>query len=120
LYIDGECLIELEATDPDGDPVALDILYSMDEGETWHPLIMGLTGNQFEWDLTPVPPGEEYLIRIIASDGVNSVEVTSDATFTVVEGAPPPPLPMTTMIIVVVAVAAIVIIALYFKKKKKE
>ena len=120
FYIDGECHIELEATDPDGDPVALDILYSMDEGETWYPLIMDLTGNQLEWDLTPVPPGEEYLIRIIASDGVNSVEVTSDAAFTVVEGAPPPPLPMTTIIIVVVAVAAIALIALYFKKKRKE
>ena len=43
----------------------------------------GVTGTSFTWDTTGVQPGSNYLAKVEASDGILTVEDTSDAPFTV-------------------------------------
>lgn len=119
FYTDSTCRIEWSATDQDGDRLTFNILYSPDNGEAWSPLTMDFTGDQLNWDLTDVTPGEEYLIRIVASDGVNSAEITTDTTFTVAERPLPSPMipgfPLEAVLLGVLVTSA----ALVYMRKKQ-
>jgi len=75
--------ITWEAEDADGDPLTYAVSYSPDGGETWFPLAIGLKDCSYTWNLTEVPPGDSYLISVVASDSVNTGWDISDSTFTV-------------------------------------
>lgn len=58
------------ATDPDGtaEGLRVDLYLSMDEGE-WDPLTKGLAnGGAYQWDTTGYPDGENYRLKITATD----------------------------------------------------
>lgn len=69
------------ASDPDGDELVYTVLYSHDAGVSWLPLALDLTETSLT--LTPglihdIPGSDQGMIRVIASDGVNTGEDTSD------------------------------------------
>ncbi|MFX0207090.1 MAG: hypothetical protein ACFFDT_13965 [Candidatus Hodarchaeota archaeon] len=84
----GESLSETEtlswtASDADGDSLTYSVYYSADNGGTWALLASGLTNTSIDWDTTTVPDGEEYLIKVVVSDGTLTAEDQSDDVFTI-------------------------------------
>lgn len=59
------------AVDPDAPPerLRIDIYLSSDGGETWEPLVEGLANSgAYTWDLTALPDGTSYQLRVTATD----------------------------------------------------
>lgn len=69
------------ASDNDGDSLTYSVAYSYDGGETWMPLTVDLAETSYLWDTTSLPRGENYLTKVIASDGVNTHEDVTDGPF---------------------------------------
>ncbi len=77
------------ASDPDGDRLTFNVLYSADNGQTWRLIAKGLTGDHFEIpSLDDLPGSDQGRMRVIANDGFHTAQDDSDGTFTV-PGAPP-------------------------------
>jgi hypothetical protein len=60
------------ASDLDGDELAYMVLYSHDSGVTWQPLSGQTTATSFGLDTAHLPGGDNCLVRVRASDGVNT------------------------------------------------
>ena len=87
--LDGDAIVvSWSASDPDGDDLVFSLDYSTDGGATWTPLGAEVTGTSVTLDAAAVPGSDEGLLRIIASDGVNTAEDTSDGVFSVPAKAP--------------------------------
>ena len=83
----GPQTVTWHGTDADGDPLRYILQYSPDGGTTWRG-IAGLTGESWTLETGNLPGSQAGLIRILASDGVNTAMDSSDEPF-VVEGKPP-------------------------------
>jgi hypothetical protein len=70
--------ITWEASDPDMDPLTYSLAYSEDGGINWIPLALDLSENSYVWDTSQLASGNNYQVRVIASDGVNTGEDLSD------------------------------------------
>jgi len=70
--LSGEQTIAWTATDADGDTLTYDVLYSADGGENWSAIAVGLSQNSYVWDTDGVPGTTQGLIRVLATDGVNT------------------------------------------------
>ncbi len=84
--------IRWQGSDADaGDVVRYTVQYSPDNGATWMALING-TGNTSYVisDTAGLPGSTQALVRVIASDGLNTGMDSSDAPFTVQNHAPQP------------------------------
>ena len=68
--------------------MTFDVLYSADGGRRWSALAVNLKRTHFTWDTSGVPGGTRSLIKILATDGVNTAEDVSDATFSVSKKRP--------------------------------
>jgi hypothetical protein len=78
------------ASDPDdGDSLAFDVAYSLDNGTNFQPVTVGLTGLSTEIDTASLGGSGSAIMRVTASDGVNSAYADS-APFVM---APKPPQP---------------------------
>lgn len=75
--------ISWEASDLDGDPLIYDLLVSGDGGSTWDPVATGLNQTSHNLILTGFSGGNQYLVKVIACDGVNTAEDVSDGFFTI-------------------------------------
>ncbi|WBW96627.1 Ig-like domain-containing protein [Oceanirhabdus sp. W0125-5] len=75
--------ITWEAENPDGGPLTYTVLYSPDGGVTFNLLATGLTVKSFFWDTSGLPSGDNYVIKVIASDGIEESEDVSDEPFTI-------------------------------------
>ena len=75
--------IQWSANDPDGDILTFTISYSPNEGQMWTQIASEVTGTSYQWDTSGVQMGENYLIKIEASDGRLTAEDRSDYKFTV-------------------------------------
>jgi len=75
------------ASDGDGDPLQYLLQYSSDGGQSWSVLAPNLSDKSFEIDTAWLPGSENARLRLIASDGLNSIQVDS-ASFQV--GGKPP------------------------------
>jgi hypothetical protein len=84
----GEHLVAWSGTDDDGDSLRYDLLYSPNGGATWRGLASALTGTSYALDASRLPGSQQALLRVVATDGVNTGQDTSNATFAV-EGKPP-------------------------------
>jgi hypothetical protein len=75
--------IKWEASDKDGDALIYSIAISENGGETWLPIDIDLEGNEYELNTLTLNEGKDYLIKVRATDGVNTGEDVSDGTFTI-------------------------------------
>jgi parallel beta-helix repeat protein len=58
--------------------VSYSIQYSSDGGSSWSDLTSGLTGNSYQWDISELEDGEDYVVKLIAStDGGQTSEAIS-------------------------------------------
>lgn len=76
------------ASDQDGDTLHFALAYSTDGGASWIPAGSDLTGTQHALDVSMLPGGTSVLLRISATDGVNTTDDVSDAPFMVGRKAP--------------------------------
>ena len=84
----GEQAIQWVATDGDGDRLSYSVYYSRDAGQSWELLATGLTETRLVVNTAFLPGSSLALIRILATDGVNTAEDRSDRPFTVAKKKP--------------------------------
>ncbi len=63
--------------DADGDPLQYLLQYSSDGGQSWEVLAPNLTDTSFEIDTSYLPGSDHAQLRLLASDGFNTVSVDS-------------------------------------------
>ncbi|MBS7636460.1 VCBS repeat-containing protein, partial [Candidatus Bathyarchaeota archaeon] len=78
-----------EGSDADGDKLLYSVAYSLDNGETWVPIAFEINQTSITWDTSNVKESSQCLIKVIATDGVNTAWDTSNNTFTVIYKRPP-------------------------------
>lgn len=76
-------VISWSASDLDGDPLFFLVQYSKDGGLRWQTIASDLTDAQLEVDTSYLPGSNSALVRVLASDGVNTGQAQSNTTFTV-------------------------------------
>jgi hypothetical protein len=104
-----EITIRWEASDPDGDDLSYAVALSYDGGESWIPLEVDLTEMDYAWRSGAFRDGSDYLIRVTATDGVNTSSAVSDAAFTI---RPAAALPLPVWVLAVIGILAVVGVAL--------
>ncbi|MFW9995813.1 MAG: hypothetical protein ACFFD4_27490 [Candidatus Odinarchaeota archaeon] len=77
--IKGIVPINWTASDPDNDSLTFSIYYSSDSGITWTVLAMNMTGTSYEWDTATVSNGEDYALKVEATDGTFYVSDTKES-----------------------------------------
>ncbi|HEX9370699.1 MAG TPA: hypothetical protein VF897_06815, partial [Roseiflexaceae bacterium] len=87
--VSGVVTLGWTASDPDGDPLAFDIYYSRDGGATFQPAKMGATGSSAQIDTAQLGGSGSAILRVVASDSVNTAEASS-APFTMANKPPDP------------------------------
>jgi len=75
--------ITWDASDLDGDTLTYTLACSSDGGQNWSPLAIDLEGNSYVWNTSYLQKGTDYLVKVVATDGVNTGEDVSNSTFTV-------------------------------------
>lgn len=75
--------ITWEASDKDEDVLTCSLAISENNGETWLPVDIDITGNKYQLNTLTLEEGQNYLVRVRATDGVNTGEDVSDGVFTV-------------------------------------
>jgi Ca2+-binding RTX toxin-like protein len=74
--------VSWSGSDSDGDLLRYHLLLSNDNGQSWIPIATGLEQSPYTWNYD-LGEGSEYLLAIIASDGVHTSFDVSDSTFSV-------------------------------------
>lgn len=89
--VDKTLTVSWQANDADGDPLAFSVFYSPDGGHRWQLLAQEISGNSLtvETDHLAGAVGQA-LVRVVASDGMNSSRDESDNGFSVARHAPRP------------------------------
>ncbi len=72
----GDLLIEYDATDPDGDPLSIELYISDDSGVSWQPLLpedtagesIFINDGQYLMQTNRYPPGKAYRLMLTASE----------------------------------------------------
>ena len=77
-----------EAADADGDRVWASVWYSSDGGQTWIPVATNVGSGLVEVDFGQLPGSDNALLRVLASDGVNTTEARIDSPVVVPRKAP--------------------------------
>lgn len=84
VFVAGENVtINWNASDLDGDNMTFVVAYSADGGQNWVPLAADLNQTGYIWNNSYLHKGSSYLVKIIATDGVNTGEDVSNSTFTI-------------------------------------
>jgi parallel beta-helix repeat protein len=83
--VTGTITVTWTATDDLDYDLDIDIEYSNDSGETWHMVAPNeLNDGEYDWDISSLPEGSEYLVRVTATDNAGlSGNDTSDNVFTI-------------------------------------
>jgi hypothetical protein len=74
--------------DADGDSLRYMVQYSPDQGMSWRSVAVDLDAASFTLDTRHLPGSAQALIRVVASDGLNTGQDTSDAFFMVATKPP--------------------------------
>jgi len=75
------------ASDPDGDNLAFAIYYSNNNGQTWDLIALDVKDNNLAVDASQLPGGDDCLVKVVATDGFNTAEATSNP-FTIPDKSP--------------------------------
>jgi hypothetical protein len=75
--------VRWSAGDADGDALFYSVAVSADGGKTWLPVAVNLTETHFDLNAGGFAAGAGYLIKVVATDGVNAAEDVTDASFVV-------------------------------------
>lgn len=86
--IRGQITLQWEASDADGDPISVDILYSPDNGQSWFPVASDIAGNSYTVDTANLVGGEQAIFRVIASDGFRNDQDDLDTPLNVADNPP--------------------------------
>lgn len=70
-----------QGQDQDGDDLTYLLAYSDNGGDDWIPIASDLTETCHTWATKNLPIGNQYMIKVIATDGVNTKEDRSNETF---------------------------------------
>jgi hypothetical protein len=81
--LEGEVALAWSATDLDDEDLTFSVYYSNNGGTNWTLITSGLTNQTLLWDTTTVSDGDEYMIRVVVSDGLLTGEDSSDENFTI-------------------------------------
>ena len=84
----GTVSVAWSGTDADGDTLAYTVQCSADNGASWKTLAVDVPDESLEFDSSQLPATTKGLIRVIASDGLNTATAQSAANFTVRPHAP--------------------------------
>ena len=71
----GTQTIAWTASDQDGAPLAFNVLYSSDGGQSWLPMAIDITDYQYTFDPSQIAGGNNVMFRVMATDGLNSTSV---------------------------------------------
>jgi hypothetical protein len=83
-HLKGETLILWQATDEDNDKLFIDLYYSDNAGQAWLPLAENLPNSgYYVWQVSYLPVGTQYRIRVVAHDSIFRTSTESDTVFTV-------------------------------------
>ncbi len=73
-----------EAVESWGLPVTYRVQYSQDAGNMWNELVEHFEDTTFVWDISGIPDGNQYLVRVVASNEVGFMsDDVSDSIFTI-------------------------------------
>lgn len=86
--VSGTVTLAWTASDPDGDALTADILYSRDGGASFQPLRLGVAGRSSPIDASALGGGSAFF-RVVVSDGAQTAAADS-ATFTMANKPPQP------------------------------
>jgi hypothetical protein len=75
--VDGRHVFSWTAGHPDDRPLQFATFYSHDQRESWLPLTLPSEATEVELDFDQLPGGEDCRVRVLATDGVNTVEEQS-------------------------------------------
>lgn len=75
--------IEWTASDADGDALTYALFYSTDGGQTWQPIHTSITDTQYAVNTSELPGGQQVLIKVLATDGINTASSTTDGALSV-------------------------------------
>jgi hypothetical protein len=113
--------IRWTASDPDGDDLTYSLAVSDDGGETWLPIAGGLEKDSYSLPVSAFAEGTTYLVKVLATDGVNTGSAVSAAPFSVVVGTPKTTLyaMMAGLVALAVAGALLIVLGLWPKKGRR-
>ncbi len=77
-----------KASDADGDQLTYSLLYSTDAGQSWQPIDTNINRSSYTLKLEELSGSNRALVRVIATDGVNTSTDDSNAPFLVPIKAP--------------------------------
>jgi parallel beta-helix repeat protein len=76
------------AEDVDGDSLTYILYFSDDRGSTWRTIAMDIESTFYHWDSSTYPGSDSCMLKIVASDGFNSAEDTTESIFSLADKAP--------------------------------
>jgi len=80
--------IRWNASDLDDDSLSFMILFTPNDGLTWHPVASRIQGNSLTVDTSNFAGGDKARVRVIATDGLNNFHDDSDSFFKIVKKNP--------------------------------
>lgn len=81
LPIGSKAEICWQGQDQDGDELTYLLAYSNDGGNDWIPIASDIRETCHTWNTKGLLPGNQYMVKVIATDGVNTEEDRSNGTF---------------------------------------
>ena len=84
----GKQNLSWKAIDEDGDKLTFSVWYSRDAGREWIPIAANLNVAALTIDFDQLPGAQEALLRVLASDGVNTSQLATEKSFSVPSKGP--------------------------------
>jgi hypothetical protein len=87
--LSGVAVVSWTASDPNGpsDRLRLDLYLSRDAGRTWEPLVEGMANSgSYAWSTAGLPEGDEYQLKVTATDGEGLTGEGLSQLFTLASG----------------------------------
>lgn len=82
--VSGNVSIKWNATDPDDDPLTIDLYYSRDGGATWNTIATNESNDgEYVWDTSGLEDGVDYMIKVVATDTVPQSDMAVSGFFSI-------------------------------------